>query len=84
MIVLHRLTPKIAVVTAVDPDHLEIYGDHRSMIEGYNEFFRKIRQGGVLIYKISIEKELTLPGGVRCISYGANSKADYNYLTSET
>ncbi len=28
----HRLKPLIAVVTAVDPDHLEIYGTHESMI----------------------------------------------------
>jgi UDP-N-acetylmuramate--alanine ligase len=34
----HRLNPLVAVVTSLDADHLDIYGDHATMIQAYNEF----------------------------------------------
>ena len=45
----HRLKPLMAVVTSLDADHLDIYGDQQAMIEAYNEFCRKIRPGGTLL-----------------------------------
>ena len=36
----------MAVVTSLDADHLDIYGDHRTMVEAYNIFCGKIRKGG--------------------------------------
>ena len=42
----HRLTPLMAVVTSLDADHLDIYGDQATMITAYNEFCTKIREGG--------------------------------------
>ena len=53
----HRLNPLMAVVTSLDADHLDIYGDHETMIEAYNEFCGKIRQGGNLVVNSSIQKE---------------------------
>ncbi len=41
----HRLNPLMAVVTSVDADHLDIYGDHETMIEAYNEFCCKDKKG---------------------------------------
>jgi UDP-N-acetylmuramate--alanine ligase len=34
----HRLKPLMAVVTSLDADHLDIYGDQETMIGAYNEF----------------------------------------------
>ena len=75
----HRLKPLIAVVTAVDPDHLEVYGTHASMIEAYNEFIQKIRHGGILIYNCRIKDQIKIPGGISAFSYGDCSRADYRY-----
>ena len=50
----HRLNPLMAVVTSVDADHLDIYGDHLTMIKAYNEFCSKIRQGGKLFINFRI------------------------------
>ncbi len=46
-----RLFPRWAVVTAMDPDHLDIYGTYAQMLEGYRQFIRQIQPGGVLLYR---------------------------------
>ena len=56
-----RLSPVMAVITSLDPDHLDIYGDHTTMIEGYNEFCKKIRKGGVLIANSRVKNQLIVP-----------------------
>jgi UDP-N-acetylmuramate--alanine ligase len=73
----HRLSPLIAVVTSLDADHLDIYGDHRTMISAYNEFCGKIRQGGDLIVNKKILKDIIVPEGVTCHTYGLDKDADF-------
>jgi UDP-N-acetylmuramate--alanine ligase len=73
----HRLRPLIAVVTSLDADHLDIYGDHRTMIGAYNEFCGKIRQGGDLIVNNKIIKDIIVPDGVTCHTYGLDKDADF-------
>jgi UDP-N-acetylmuramate--alanine ligase len=73
----HRLRPLMAVVTSVDADHLDIYGDQDSMIEAYNEFCRKVRTGGNLLINNKIKEKIIVPEGVKCFTYGLDSDADY-------
>ena len=44
-----QLSPEIAVVTSLDPDHLDIYGTYEEMKEAYTEFMLGVLPGGVLI-----------------------------------
>jgi UDP-N-acetylmuramate--alanine ligase len=53
-----RLYPETAVVTSADPDHLDIYGDHESMIVSFREYVKQIKQGGSLIIHESIAERL--------------------------
>lgn len=46
-----RLHPKWVVLTAMDPDHLDIYGTYEDMLEGYRDFLRQIQPGGFLLYR---------------------------------
>lgn len=46
-----QLTPDIAVITATDSDHLEIYGTQKAIEETFTEFANKIKPGGTLIAK---------------------------------
>ncbi|NLV19122.1 MAG: UDP-N-acetylmuramate--L-alanine ligase [Bacteroidetes bacterium] len=78
-----QLFPLIAVVTAVDADHLDIYGDHDTMIDAYNEFLDKIPKGGTLICNYHIRQRIIRPAGVRFFTYGDNEKADYRYFNIE-
>jgi UDP-N-acetylmuramate--alanine ligase len=50
-----KLAPNIAVVTAVDPDHLDIYGTPEEVLKAFGQFTDKIKQGGVLIQKMGTE-----------------------------
>jgi UDP-N-acetylmuramate--alanine ligase len=73
----HRLSPLIAVVTSLDADHLDIYGDQENMIKAYNEFCGKIRHGGDLIVNSKIRKDIIVPDGVTCFTYGLDPSADF-------
>jgi UDP-N-acetylmuramate--alanine ligase len=73
----HRLSPLMAVVTSVDADHLDIYGDLITMIKAYNEFCAKIKKGGNLIVNKRIKKEIVVPEGVNCFTYGLETGCDF-------
>jgi len=73
----HRLSPLMAVVTSLDADHLDIYGDQATMIKAYNEFCAKIRKGGNLIVNSRIRKEIIVPEGVNCFTYGLDPGCDF-------
>ncbi len=50
-----RLFPDIAVVTSADPDHLDIYGDHASMLTSFKDFIKQIDKKGTLVIHKSVE-----------------------------
>ena len=45
----HTLTPDVAVVTNVEADHLDIYGDLQGVREGFRTFLRGMRNGGRVV-----------------------------------
>jgi len=53
-----RLFPEIAIVTSADADHLDIYGDHDSLITSFKDFIKQINKGGSLIIHESIAEKL--------------------------
>ncbi len=72
-----QLHPHIAVITSVDADHLDIYGDHRSLLESFSSFAGKIVEGGYLIIKNGLDLPLELKSGVKILNYSAGSVCDY-------
>jgi UDP-N-acetylmuramate--alanine ligase len=79
----HRLKPLMAVVTSLDADHLDIYGDQETMIGAYNEFCKKIRRGGKLVVNHKIRNKIIVPEGITCFTYGLDSGSDYQSLNIE-
>ncbi len=65
------LHPDVAIVTSMDADHLDIYGDHSQLTESFKLFASQIKQGGTLIHY----KGLPLNGG---LTYSIDSPADAN------
>lgn len=51
-----KLRPDIAVLTAMDPDHLDIYGTAEAMEEAYIEYTQNIKQGGKLFVKYGLKR----------------------------
>lgn len=64
-----RLKPYASIITAMDPDHLDIYGTTESFIAGFQEYADKHREDQLLIYKYNLPLNKT---GFRGISYGIN------------
>jgi len=50
----HQLHPDIAVITAIDDDHLEVYGNKEGLITSFNKFMENIDSNGLLIIKYGL------------------------------
>ena len=72
-----RLTPLMTIVTSADADHLDIYGDHGTMIDAYNEYCGKVRPGGAMIVNKKIETIITRQPDVAYFTYGLDDTADF-------
>jgi UDP-N-acetylmuramate--alanine ligase len=71
-----KLHPDVAVLTAMDADHLDIYGTESAMQEAFVEFTHKIKKGGLLVLHEGLPREQDMNGSLK-ISYSLSSmKAD--------
>ena len=59
-----QLHPHIAVVTATDADHLDIYGDRAHMLEAFGQFTAQVDADGAVIVKQGVEVPLDLQGAL--------------------
>jgi len=50
-----QLNPSIALITAMDADHLDIYENQENVVESFNHFVKKIVPNGVIIYKKGLD-----------------------------
>ena len=75
-----RLSPNVAVVTATDADHLDIYGTLENLREAFAQFIRQIKPGGALIIKKGVEVEIDNPA-ISVYRYAVESEADF-YATN--
>jgi UDP-N-acetylmuramate--alanine ligase len=72
-----QLNPFIAVITSIDADHLDIYGDHSSMLNSFTEYSSNILPGGSLILKAGLELPLKLQQECTLYRYGVEGKGDF-------
>lgn len=71
-----KLSPDIAIISSMDPDHLDIYGTGDAVEEAFIDFSAKVKAGGLLISKYGLKREKDLKGD-RHITYSIlNSNAD--------
>ena len=55
-----KLSPDVALISAMDPDHLDIYGTKEKMEEAFVEFANLLKPGGLLLTKYGLpEKNFT-------------------------
>lgn len=73
----HWLTPYVSVVTATDADHLDVYGDKASYLEGFAHYTSLISPDGALIVHEGLELEPRLQSGTRCYTY-SREKGDFH------
>ncbi len=73
----HHLSPYIAVVTATDPDHLDIYGTEEAYLESFAHFTELISPEGALILHEGLKLQARPPQGVRVFTY-SRDKGDFH------
>ena len=59
----------MSVVTATDPDHLDIYGTKEAYLESFRKYTSLIQPGGALIVHTGLELQPDLQEGVRLYTY---------------
>ena len=69
------LFPDYAVVSSMDDDHLDIYGERKNLIASFTQFVNQIKPSGVLVLKKGVE--ITAKDNIRVLRYALEEKCDY-------
>ena len=71
-----KLSPDIGIITAMDADHLDIYGTAESVEQAFIDFSKKIKPEGLLIRQFGLKRGKELKAG-RQLTYSLqNESAD--------
>jgi UDP-N-acetylmuramate--alanine ligase len=73
----HWLSPYMSVITATDPDHLDIYGTEEAYLESFRHYTTLIQPGGALIIHKDIALKPDVQAGVKVYSY-ARTEGDFH------
>jgi UDP-N-acetylmuramate--alanine ligase len=71
------LNPDIAIITSLDPDHLDIYGSHKEFIDTFQKFASQVKKNGCLIIEESIVNKFETPKHVNLFTYSNSSISDF-------
>ena len=65
-----QLFPDYACITAMDADHLDIYGDHKNIKKAYNQFSKRVK------HKVVVAKDLDIEACCYALEDQANYRAE--------
>ncbi|MVT10876.1 UDP-N-acetylmuramate--L-alanine ligase [Chitinophaga tropicalis] len=71
-----KLYPDIAVLTAMDADHLDIYGTEAEVQEAFIQYTRNIKPNGTLVGKLGLQRAKDLKGDNQVWYHLNDNKAD--------
>jgi UDP-N-acetylmuramate--alanine ligase len=82
-----NLNPQLALITSVDADHLDIYGDKEQIVESFEKYISQIKKGGTLVLKKGVAIDRTRTSAT-IFTYALNGDADFTtknlHLNAET
>lgn len=70
-----HLQPEMAIITSMDPDHLDVYGNRESMLGSFSAFAERVRAEGLLLVREGLQESGIQHG--RLLTYGTCMDADY-------
>ncbi len=68
-----HLTPLASIITSTDADHLDIYGNSDTFLEGFREYASQIQSKGLLVRHLDVELKHK-----NSVSYALSREADYS------
>ena len=71
-----QLSPDVAVITATDADHLDIYGTHEAVKQAFSDFIDKVKAGGAVVVKRGAEVAVNNTA-IELYSYSFDEQADF-------
>lgn len=71
-----KLSPDVAIISSMDPDHLDIYGTPENMEQAFIDFSARIKPGGLLISKFGLKRSKDLKASQHITYDAQNEKAD--------
>jgi UDP-N-acetylmuramate--alanine ligase len=76
-----KLSPNIAIITAMDADHLDIYGDAESVEQAFIDFSKRVKPGGLLIRQFGLKRGKELNAD-RQLTYSLQNESADVYATN--
>lgn len=71
-----KLSPDIAIITAMDADHLDIYGDAASVEQAFIDFSKRVRPAGLLVRQFGLKRGKELKADLQLTYSLQNESAD--------
>jgi UDP-N-acetylmuramate--alanine ligase len=71
-----KLSPDIAIITAMDADHLDIYGTAENVEQAFIDFSARVKKGGLLLSKFGLKRTGELNTCNHLTYHLENEKAD--------
>lgn len=66
----HALEPDVAVITNIEPDHLDIYGSFDHLLEAFQVFVDKCKEGGKIVLHDDYINRIVAGKELKLTSYG--------------
>ena len=76
-----KLSPDVAIITAMDADHLDIYGTAEAMEQAFIDFSKRVRPGGLVLGKFGLERSKELKTQ-HYLSYSLQNESADIYATN--
>ncbi len=76
-----QLTPEVAVITYMDADHLDIYGNYDDVITSFLDFAGGIKSGGSLVVRRELAGHFPALAGREVYTYALSGEA--SFVTSD-
>ncbi len=76
-----KLSPDTAIITAMDADHLDIYGTAEAVEQAFIDFSKRVKQGGVVLGKFGLERTKELKTQ-NFLSYSLQNESADIYATN--
>jgi len=76
-----KLSPDIAIITSMDADHLDIYGTAEAVEQGFIDFSKRVKPGGLLIRQFGLKRGKELKAD-KAITYSLQNESADVYATN--
>ncbi len=79
-----KLNPDVAIITAMDPDHLDIYGTAENVEQAFIDFSARVKADGLLVNKYGLKRSAELKAASHLSYHQKDEKADVHAANIKT